>query len=92
MTTTSKERARIAKSRREHVGRAALARLHSEERLFDPIDVLRTSMDGRVPQLLPVKYARMKVSPFAFFRGAVWISFDFNARDLGTNLIIRRPS
>ena len=32
-----------------------------------------------MPQLLPVKYARMKVSPFAFFRGAVSIM----AADLG---------
>ena len=32
-----------------------------------------------MPQLLPIKYARMAVSPFAFFRGAVSIM----AADLG---------
>jgi len=79
MTMTSKERTRIGKSRRERVSRAALARLRPKERGFDPIDVLRASTEGRVPQLLPLKYARMKVSPFAFFRGAVSIM----AADLG---------
>jgi uncharacterized protein (DUF2252 family) len=79
MTATAKERARLGKGRREHVSRAALAELHPKKRAFDPIDVLRASTEGRVPQLLPVKYARMKESPFAFFRGAVSIM----AADLG---------
>jgi uncharacterized protein (DUF2252 family) len=79
MTATAKERARLGKSRREHVSRAALADLDPKKRRFDPIDVLRASTEGRVPQLLPVKYARMRESPFAFFRGAVSIM----AADLG---------
>jgi len=41
--------------------------------------VLRASEEGRVPQLLPLKHARMKASPFAFFRGSVAIM----AADLG---------
>src|SRR5580704_7019224 len=61
------------KSRRDVVSRAAQASLHPEERQFDPIDILRASTEGRIPQLLSVKYERMKVSPFAFFRGAVSI-------------------
>ena len=79
MTAAAKERARLGKSRREHVSRAALAELDPKKRGFDPIDVLRASTEGRVPQLLPVKYARMKESPFTFFRGAVSIM----AADLG---------
>src|ERR1700686_3007527 len=79
MTATAKERTRLGKSRREQVSRAALAELHPKKRGFDPIDVLRASTEGRVPQLLPVKHARMKESPFAFFRGAVSIM----AADLG---------
>ena len=74
-----KERTRHGKSRREVVSRAAQAHLHPKQRQFDPIEVLRASAEGRVPQLLPVKYARMKLSPFAFFRGAVSIM----AADLG---------
>src|SRR5439155_8998700 len=49
------------------------------DRPFHSIDLLRQSAEGRVPQLLPIKYARMAVSPFAFFRGAVSIM----AADLG---------
>jgi uncharacterized protein (DUF2252 family) len=78
-SATVKERMQHGKSRREVVSRAAQAHLHPKQREFDPIDVLRASTEGRVPQLLPVKYARMKLSPFAFFRGAVSIM----AADLG---------
>ena len=79
MITTPKERVKLGRSRRERVSRAAQAQLHPKQRQFDPIDVLRYATEGRVPQLLPIKYARMKVSPFAFFRGAVSIM----AADLG---------
>ena len=79
MTASAKERTRQGKSRREHVSRGALAALHPKQRVFDPIDVLRASTKDRVPQLLPLKYVRMKESPFAFFRGAVSIM----AADLG---------
>ena len=77
--SSTKERMLHGKSRRDVVSRAAQASLHPEERQFDPIDILRASTEGRIPQLLSVKYERMKVSPFAFFRGAVSIM----AADLG---------
>jgi uncharacterized protein (DUF2252 family) len=70
---------RHGKRQRDIVSRAAQANLHPKQRQFDPLDVLRASAAGRVPQLLPLKYGRMKLSPFAFFRGAVSIM----AADLG---------
>src|SRR5258705_12705528 len=73
MSATAEERIRRGKSRRAVVSRLALSKLNPKERRFDPIDVLRASTEGRVARLLPVKYARMKVSPFAFFRGSVSI-------------------
>jgi len=75
----AKDRVKHGKSRRDVITRPAQANLHPKERKFDPIEVLRGSANGRVPQLLPIKYARMKVSPFAFFRGSVAIM----AADLG---------
>lgn len=36
----------------------------------DPIDVLQASDRGKIPELLPIRYGRMKKSPFAFYRGA----------------------
>jgi uncharacterized protein (DUF2252 family) len=76
---TTQDRIESGKSRREIVSRVAQAELRPKERRFDPIDVLRAAAEGRVRQLLPIKYARMQVSPFAFFRGAVSIM----AADLG---------
>lgn len=39
----------------------------------DPIAVLEGQARWRVPELVPVRYARMAESPFAFFRGAAAI-------------------
>jgi len=77
--SSQQDRTLFGKSRRETVSRAAQADLRPKERRFDPVDVLRKSTEGRVRRLLPIKYARMGVSPFAFFRGAVSIM----AADLG---------
>lgn len=35
----------------------------------DPVDILIEQGGSRLPDLLPLRYSRMKVSPFAFFRG-----------------------
>src|SRR5260221_7593052 len=70
---TLQERLSYGKSRRDVVSRAAQAHLQPEKRGFDPIEILRASEHGRIPRLLPLKYGRMKASPFTFFRGAVSI-------------------
>jgi uncharacterized protein (DUF2252 family) len=36
----------------------------------DPIKLLIASSEGRLDELLPIRYGRMLASPFAFFRGA----------------------
>ncbi len=46
----------------------------------DPIALLETSSEGRLPRLIPLRYGRMRHSPFAFFRGAAIIM----AADLAT--------
>ena len=76
---SAQERTAYGKSRRDSVSRAAHADLHPKDRRFDPTDVLRETEEGRVTELLPVRYERMKASPFAFFRGAAAIM----AADLG---------
>ena len=70
---SAQQRIAEGKSRRGVVSRQAQANLRPKNRQFDPIDVLLESGAGRVRQLLPIKYARMRESPFAFFRGAVSI-------------------
>src|SRR4029077_7923024 len=36
----------------------------------DPISLLKQSSHGRIPKLIPLRYARMLQSPFTFYRGA----------------------
>ena len=39
----------------------------------DPVDVLTAQAETRVPDLVPIRYGRMLVSPFTFYRGAAAI-------------------
>jgi uncharacterized protein (DUF2252 family) len=39
----------------------------------DPVEILLQSDDGRLVDLLPIRYGRMLVSPFTFYRGAAAI-------------------
>lgn len=64
-------------AQRNRLKRTALAELAS--RGFNPLEVLRAASQDHVAKLVPVKFERMIVSPFAFFRGAVEIM----AADLG---------
>ena len=36
----------------------------------DPVALLRAQAETRVPELVPIRYGRMLVSPFTFYRGA----------------------
>jgi uncharacterized protein (DUF2252 family) len=39
----------------------------------DPLAILRADNEGRVPELIPIRYGRMLASPFSFYRGAASI-------------------
>jgi uncharacterized protein (DUF2252 family) len=58
------------KKLREKVPRSSHSRWTAPRNRADPIDLLKESDRGRLPILLPIRYARMRESPFAFFRGA----------------------
>jgi uncharacterized protein (DUF2252 family) len=45
----------------------------------DPVSMLMESSGGRIPELVPIRYGRMMVSPFTFYRGTA----DIMAADLG---------
>ncbi len=55
---------------REKVPRSAHSQWTPRKNRADPADLLKESDRGRLPALLPIRYARMRQSPFAFFRGA----------------------
>jgi len=35
----------------------------------DPVELLIQSSEGRIPELIPIRYGRMMISPFIFYRG-----------------------
>ena len=39
----------------------------------DPVELLEEQAASRVPELVPIRYGRMLVSPFTFFRGAAYL-------------------
>jgi uncharacterized protein (DUF2252 family) len=58
------------KALRERVSRTSHAKWAAPSARPDPIKVLRHSDRSRLPELLPIRYGRMRQSPFAFFRGS----------------------
>lgn len=66
-------RLRLGRKQRESLNRSKLGELNPDKRRIKPLDVLLHADEGRLEKLLPLKYARMSASPFAFFRGAVSI-------------------
>ena len=61
------------KALRGAVPRAEHRRWKRGDRRADPIEILRASDQGRVPELVPIRYGRMLQSPFAFYRGAAGV-------------------
>lgn len=55
----------------------------------DPIKLLIESSEGRIAELLPIRYARMSESPFAFFRGASIIMASDLARTPSTGYAVQ---
>jgi len=71
---TRKDRYELGRALRLMCSRESQASydLQRKDRL-DPIEILMASSEGRIEQLVPIRYGRMVTSPFAFFRGAAAI-------------------
>ena len=83
------ERRLAGKQRRSAVPRKAHAAWEPPADRRDPVEVLVESNRGRVPDLVPLRYARMSVSPFTFLRGSALImAFDL-ASGPSTDLEVR---
>ena len=67
------ERAARGKAARAEVPRSSHAFFEPAAHRPDPIDLLERQADARVPELVPIRYGRMLVSPFTFYRGAALI-------------------
>jgi uncharacterized protein (DUF2252 family) len=67
---TVMERMTEGKALRQRVPRTLHAKWVPRVDRPDPFDLLRNVDRGRLPELLSIRYGRMRKSPFAFFRGA----------------------
>ena len=68
------------KTARSKVPRASQAVFEPAPGRPDPVSLLESQATTRVPELVPIRYGRMLVSPFTFYRGAALIM----ASDLST--------
>ena len=64
------ERAAAGKAARSQAPRSAHAEWEPAGDRADPVAILEGQGSNRVPELLPIRYGRMAVSPFTFYRGA----------------------
>ena len=64
------ERAAQGKAARSHARRSAPGKWTAAADRPDPIEVLERQAASRVQDLVPIRYGRMSVSPFTFYRGA----------------------
>src|SRR5579862_9957093 len=66
-------RVAAGKAARERAPRSSLGRWEAAPDRTDPIALLEGQARTRVPELVPIRYGRMLVSPLAFYRGAALI-------------------
>ena len=79
-THTVAERQARGNARRSEVSLESLAAWSPPATREDPVAILERQAAHRAPELVPIRYGRMLVSPFAFYRGGAGIM----AADLST--------
>jgi uncharacterized protein (DUF2252 family) len=67
---TREERVARGKAARAEAPRSSHAEFAPDAQRPDPVTLLEEQGAARVPELMPIRYGRMAVSPFTFFRGA----------------------
>jgi uncharacterized protein (DUF2252 family) len=70
---TVEERVARGRAARREVPRSSHAGFSPGGHRLDPVALLEQQAVTRVPELVPIRYGRMLVSPFTFFRGAALI-------------------
>jgi uncharacterized protein (DUF2252 family) len=69
---TPEERAALGKAARSEAPRSAHGAWQPSSSRPDPVALLEQQAATRVQELVPLRYGRMLVSPFTFFRGAAY--------------------
>jgi uncharacterized protein (DUF2252 family) len=80
------ERAARGKAARAEVPRRVHGEWFAPGDRRDPVELLEEQAASRVPELVPIRYGRMLVSPFTFYRGAAYLMAADLARSPRTNV------
>ena len=72
-TLRLEERSSKGKALRDVAARKAQMEFKPPANRADPVDLLIENSKGRMEELIPIRYGRMMVSPFTFYRGAAAI-------------------
>jgi uncharacterized protein (DUF2252 family) len=67
------DRLALGKALRDQCSRKSQAEWKPPAKRADPIDLLIENSQGRIEELVPIRYGRMMANPFAFYRGAAAI-------------------
>ena len=86
---TVAERVAAGKAARAVMPRAAHAEVVAGAGRPDPVALLEQQAETRVPELVPIRYGRMLVSPFTFYRGAALIMADDLATTANSGLRVQ---
>ena len=70
---TMAERTANGRAARADVPRSVHATWEPAASRPDPVALLEEQGESRVPELVPIRYGRMLVSPFTFYRGAAYL-------------------
>src|SRR5690349_19746561 len=84
------ERMEAGKELRKIVSRVSQGDYKPAPDRTDPVAVLEEQAKSRLPNLIPIRYARMLTSPFAFLRGAAAImAADLKANGKTTGITVQ---
>ena len=87
--TSAEQRRAAGRSMRRSVPRSRHAEWEPDPQRADPVAQLQQSNAHRLPDLVPVRYARMSASPFAFLRGSAEVMAHDLARTPVTGMSVQ---
>lgn len=79
----------VGRRLREQIPRASLAGFSTSSDRPDPVAILEAQAVNRLPNLVPIRYARMLTSPFAYLRGSAAVMAMDLAKSPTTGLTVQ---
>ena len=89
LTPAVQERVSVGASARESVPLESHAELATEDDRPDPVGLLLAQDEHRLTALVPIRHARMRVTPFTFYRGGAAIMASDLSRGPSTDLRVQ---